>query len=227
MYAADPESPIRRAPIQPLTVRAPAGPAPPTDVASWRGGGFTPKIVSRAPARAPARAVTRRAASVAPKSTRPSVGNSATGTVAPVAAPAPPPMSVEDWLAQDTTWKSQQDQFNKAWSDYQAQALQSENQYRTGYTADVNKLKTARTQAGQELESDFASRALLGSGIYAKAYTDYVNDYDARQKALDTGLSDFLANLTSQKQNYKSEQDLSLEKAKQDAINRRAASLGL
>ena len=68
---------------------------------------------------------------------------------------------------------------------------------------------------------------MLGSGLYAKAYTDYTTDYDNRQKQLDTGLSDFLANLLSQTNNYKSEQDIVSEKAKQDAIARRAASMGV
>lgn len=212
MYAADNEG----VGYKPVTLSAPSTPSP--DRNSWGTTGFTTKRATSA--------VKRRAAA-APKTTRPSVGNSSSGTVAPIATPTAAPMSVDDWLAQDTTYKSQQDQLAKAWSDYQAQALQSENQYRTGYTADADKLKTARTQAGSELESDYAARGLLGSGIYAKAYTDYVNDYDARQKALDTGLSDFLANLTSQKQNYKSDQDLQAEKAKNDAINRRAAGLGI
>ena len=39
--------------------------------------------------------------------------------------------------------------------------------------------------------------------------------------------ADFLANLLSQTNNYKSEQDIASEKAKLDAIARRAASLGV
>lgn len=227
MYAADNERATQSS-FQALVDRSPRVVAPPGPAPSFQRNygsvGFTPKKAVKKTSSA----ASRRAATIAPaRSSRPSVGNTATGTVAPIATPAPPPMSIDDWLAQDTSFKSQTDQLAKAWADYQAQSLQSENQYRTGYTQDADRLGKARTLAGQELESDFAGRGLLGSGIYAKAYTDYQNDYNDRQKALETGLGDFLANLASQKQNYKSDQDLQSEKAKQDAINRRAANLGI
>lgn len=154
----------------------------------------------------------------------PTVGSSATGTISPTAPMQP---NVDEWLANDVAYKTQSDQLAKAWADYQAQSKQTENQYRTDYTSKQSELGKTRELAGQELEADYASRGMLGSGLYAKAYTDYSTDYDNRQKQLDTGLSDFLANLLAQTNNYKSEQDIAAEKAKQDAIARRAASMGV
>ena len=152
----------------------------------------------------------------------PAVGSNSTGAISPTAPVQP---NVDEWLANDVAYKTQSDQLAKAWADYQAQSKQTEGQYRTDYTSKQAELGKTRELAGQELESDYASRGMLGSGLYAKAYTDYTTDYDNRQKQLDTGLSDFLANLLAQTNNYKSEQDIASEKAKQDAIARRAASM--
>ncbi len=154
----------------------------------------------------------------------PAVGSNSTGAISPTAPVQP---NVDEWLANDVAYKTQSDQLAKAWADYQAQSKQTEGQYRTDYTSKQAELGKTRELAGQELESDYASRGMLGSGLYAKAYTDYTTDYDNRQKQLDTGLSDFLANLLAQTNNYKSEQDIASEKAKQDAIARRAASMGV
>lgn len=154
----------------------------------------------------------------------PAVGSNSTGAISPTAPVQP---NVDEWLANDVAYRTQSNQLAKAWADYQAQSKQTENQYRTDYTSKQSELGKTRELAGQELEADYASRGMLGSGLYAKAYTDYSTDYDNRQKQLDTGLSDFLANLLSQTNNYKSEQDIVSEKAKQDAIARRAASMGV
>lgn len=154
----------------------------------------------------------------------PAVGSSNTGVISPTAPVAP---NVDEWLANDVAYKSQSDQLQKAWADYQAQSRQGENQYRTDYTAKLNELDKSREIGQKELESDYAARGMIGSGLYTKAFTDFSNDYDNRQKNLDTGLSDFLANLLTQSQNYKSEQEIAAEKAKQDAIARRAATLGI
>lgn len=154
----------------------------------------------------------------------PAVGSNSTGAISPTAPVQP---NVDEWLANDVAYKTQSDQLAKAWADYQAQSKQTEGQYRTDYTSKQAELGKTRELAGQELEADYASRGMLGSGLYAKAYTDYTTDYDNRQKQLDTGLSDFLANLLAQTNNYKSEQDIVAEKAKQDAIARRAASMGV
>lgn len=155
------------------------------------------------------------------------VGSNAGGVVAPMAAPPAPPMSIEDWLAGDSAFKSQEDLLAKALADYQAQRQMQEAQYTTDYTANANKLKTNRTEAFSGLEDDYAGRGLLTSGLYAKAFQDLTNDYDQRQAALDTDKSNFLANLALAQQNFVSEQDAVKEKAKQEALARRAAQYGV
>lgn len=186
-----------------------------------------PKTASAPLAKAPAKttpAAPISAKKIPNRATGPSVGSSPTGVISPTAPVAP---SVDEWLANDAAYQSQASALEKAWADYQAQSGQSADQYKTDYASKVDELGKTRALAGQDLESDYASRGMLNSGLYAKAFNDYSTEYDNRQKQLATGLSDFLANLATQSQNYKSEQDLTSEKAKQDAIARRAASLGL
>lgn len=159
------------------------------------------------------------------------VSNTSNGTIAPIAAPAPPPApvtpSVDDWLAGDATYKTQTDALSKAWKDYENSKTLQTNQYNTDYTGNTQKLGEAKIQAGTDLADDYASRGVVTSGMYGKAYTDYLKNYADRQKGLDTNKSDFLANLTNAEGIYKGSQDVTGAKAKQDAINRRASKYDL
>lgn len=152
------------------------------------------------------------------------VGSNSVGSISPTAPSAP---TIDEWLASDTAYKSASDQLAKALADYKAQASNSENQYRADYTNKIADLSKARDLGMKELEADFASRGMLGSGLYAQAYNDGLTSWNNRQRDLDKGLADFLTNLATQTNNFQSEQQITSEKAKQDAIARRAASLGL
>lgn len=193
------------------------GPAPAGFVGPTVGSPKKTPIPLKTTPTAPTNKITNRASG-------PVVGSNNTGVISPTAPVNP---TVDDWIAGDTAYKSQSDQLAKAWADYQAQQGIAEGQYRNTYTNDTNALATTKEAAAKALEDDYASRGLLGSGLYAGAYNDFQTDYGNRQKALDTGLSDFLSNLALQGQNFKSEQDIATEKARQDALARRAASIGL
>lgn len=142
--------------------------------------------------------------------------------------PEPPkPPSIEDWLAGDTTWLSTQDAMKKALADYQAEMERNKAQYQTEYDMNVSNLGQSRETALTDLENDYAGRGLLNSGLYADSTSQLMSDYDARQAALESGRSNFLADVLAQFQNFQSEQELARTSAKQDAINRRAQKFGL
>lgn len=194
------------------------------------GGGKAPLQIKRTAAPVKRTSTYRPAAPVAPRVSNPAprVGNTSTGAIAPVTQPPPPSApSIEDFLAGDTTFKSQNDALSKAWADYQNQQKLQTDQYETGYKTNVEDLGKQKVLDEAALNDDYASRGLSASGLFAKAYTDFLNDYANKQKQLDTSRSDFLANLNTAGQNYKSDSDLQLERARQDAINRRAAQYGV
>lgn len=146
---------------------------------------------------------------------------------APKPPPPPKPPSVSQWLAGDTAYASQQDALKKAISDYIAQMNQQKGQYNTEFQTNIGNLGDSEQVATNDLQNDYASRNMLNSGVYAKAYSDLQGDYDKRQAALEQGKSDFIANLQTGKQNFTTDNNLQLQKARQDAINRRAEKFNL
>lgn len=156
------------------------------------------------------------------------VGSNRSGHISSFAAPAPPPAppSLEQFSAKDSTYQNQLSALKKALADYMAQQGQAQTQYLTGYTSDLDTLKQNRTQGLGDLENDYASRGLLQSGLYADSLSDLNTDYDKRQSALEQAKAAFLANQGSDLTNFKSEQQITQQRALQEAAARRAAQYG-
>jgi hypothetical protein len=221
----------------PLAVKAPPS-VPASLVGPFGVSGFSPApskkstLVTRSKATTPVKAPAPRQSTPAPKKSSGSVGSSRSGSIMP-SAPAPTtpppagPPSIDEFLAGDSAYKSQSDAFAKAWADYQNQAKLQTDQYGIQYDTNTKQLAQDQTEASTNLNDDYASRGLLNSGVFAKAFSDLQNQYADKQKGLDTAKSDFLANLASAQGNFQSDQDLQNQKAKQDAINRRAAQYGV
>jgi len=226
MYAYEGEGP------RPSVV-APAGPAPSFGVSGFSpgaktGGGRQPiqiRRISRAPApkKAPARYTP-----ASPSRPPARVGSGPTGAIAPVTQPpAPAPPSVDEWLAGDSTFQGQNNALSKAWADYQNNAKLQTDQYTGQYNTNKDQLGKQKTQDFGALQDDYASRGLMTSGLWAKANTDFENDYSTKFGNLDTAKADFLSNLLAAQQGFQSDQQVQTDKARQDAINRRAAQYGL
>lgn len=151
------------------------------------------------------------------------IGGGSYGSVAPPVAPP----SLESFLAGDTAWMSQQDQFAKALKDYETEMNRQKSVYETDYNASLDDLGVSKEAALGDLEGDFAGRGLLNSGLYADSMAQLEADYLARQTGLETGRSNFLSELTSAFTDFQSEQELATQRARQEAANRRAAKYGL
>lgn len=151
------------------------------------------------------------------------VGTSSTGQVSTMAAPAP---SIEAFLGSDASYQAQVAALNKALADYQAQMGTQQNQYNTNYASNIAQLGQDRTVGLADQQNDYTGRGLLHSGLYGKAAGDLNTQFDTRQSDLARARADFLANLGLDFNNFRSEQNLTQQKAKQDAIARRAAQYG-
>lgn len=129
------------------------------------------------------------------------------------------------YLTNDTTYQSQTAAINKALSDYQAQELQQENSYNTGYAQNRAGLQEQQRIGGINQDEDFGSRGMIRSGLYATDKTDFLSDYARQNSQLDQQRNDYLLNLHQGLNNYNTSQNLALQQAKQDAMNRRAIGL--
>lgn len=147
-------------------------------------------------------------------------------TSVPKTNPNPVAPSVASYLQGDTTYLSQLAQLKKAYQQYLATQNNNATQYQNQYNLGLKSLGQDRTNSFQGLMDDYASRGLLNSGVYAKAYSDLQTDYNARQTQLDTQRQSFLADQATNLSNFKGDQTTSMTTAKQDAIARRAAKYG-
>lgn len=134
---------------------------------------------------------------------------------------------INRYLAGDSVYQQQLAALRRALGDYVAQNGQQANQYNTNFAASLNEAKLAERQGLSDQANDFASRGLYHSGIFANELGRLAGQYQRGQASMQRGRTDYLANLKTDLLNYRAENDLSVQKAKQDAIARRAAKYGL
>ena len=154
---------------------------------------------------------------------RPPVGNTPSGTIArSVPAPPPkPPISIADFISGDNTYQTQSNAYKKALADYAAQMQAEQGKYTGEYNAQVSQLGLDRTQGLEDLQNDFASRGLLTSGVYADAQGDFNKKFDTSLADLSRAKTAYMDDLTTGQTNFSATQKAMLDKAYQDALNRR------
>lgn len=135
--------------------------------------------------------------------------------------------AADKWLAGDTTFQQQLANFNKSKSDYQAQYNRQTGITKRDYSDMIRSLNRQGTQDRVDQQNDFAGRGILKSGVYAKALGDYNTEFNTKMKNLQTGQSDKLGDLSMQRTNFLRQLTLEQQAAKQDALRRRAAKLGI
>lgn len=176
----------------------------------------------------PQRSVSRQPTYNPPRVSRPAVGSTSKGTVAPsVPAPARPPMTLDQWLANDTTFKSSKDAYSRALQDYMTQDTAERSKYDNEYNSSLEKMAQDKTVNQQALNDDYAGRGLLNSGLYANALNEFQNKYSTQQADLERARSAYFGDLNVDKSNFQNQQQLELQKAQQAAAARRTATLGL
>lgn len=147
----------------------------------------------------------------------------------PVAKPGAVPKiaSIEDWLGSETMYKNQIRNFDKAFGDFNADLNLRKGRVNTDFTQSEKTLKDQRVSDLETLKNDFASRGLLTSGLYANELGDYENEFNQQLANLTRGRTESLSNIGRELSNFQSEQNLAKQRAREEAIRRRAAKYGL
>ncbi|HEY6020860.1 MAG TPA: hypothetical protein VIY48_13460 [Candidatus Paceibacterota bacterium] len=157
---------------------------------------------------------------------RPRVGNTSGGVVTSTVPPAPPKFGAA-YLAGDTTYGSQASALQKALQDYAAQYGTGLQNYNTEYTTSLDKLKQDQGLKSTELNDDFASRGLLTSGVYADALNKFNQQYDTQRADLARAKALYEQDALTDKNNFTTQNQLELEKARQAALQRYNDKYGL
>lgn len=137
------------------------------------------------------------------------------------AAPAVDPNA---WKT-DSTYLAQLAALDKALKDYQAQKDDSMNRYNVDFTNRTRDLGIDKGLAQDSNYNDYASRGMYHSGLMVDATGKLLDMFSRRQGDMETAKANYLAGLNTDFTNFQSEQDLTRQKAQQDAIARAAAGI--
>ena len=187
--------------------------------------------------------------SVAPYSLGGSVGGAQT-----MAAPAPaPPMSEADWLAGDQSYARQMAALKAALDNFIADQGAQTTRYNTDFNEGIKQLgwmgrpgaegtndwestggnwneqdlNTASGRAFNSQLNDFASRGILQSSLFGTARNDLQRSLNDQLGSVVTGRRNFLDDLTRQRTSYTQENENAGRSAREEALARMAAQIGL
>lgn len=147
---------------------------------------------------------------------------------APPAATNPGPIqSIEQYLGGDTGYQQQIRSFNQALQDFLADVTRRRGTLETDYGTSQKAMNDQREMDLDKIKDDYGARGLGRSGLYADAVGDYETEFGTRMSELERRQKEALAGLTQEEGNYKSQQELKKQQAREQAIARRAATMGL
>lgn len=135
--------------------------------------------------------------------------------------------ATQKYLAGDTTYQQQLADFQRSKADYEANYKRQAGILGRDYAESKRSLNRQGAQDRMDQQNDFAGRGILRSGVFAKALGDYNTEFNSRMKALTTGLTDQTGDLAAQRKSFISQLQTEINNARQDAIRRRAARLGI
>lgn len=168
-------------------------------------------------------------------------------------APAAPPMSEADWLAGDQSYIRQMAALKAALDNFIADQGAQTTRYNTDFNDGIRQLgwsgrpaaegsnpwdsaggswnetdlNTASGRAFTNQLNDFASRGLLQSSLFGTARNDLSRSLNDQLSSVVTGRRNFLDDLARQRTSYTQENENSGRSAREEALARMAASIGL
>lgn len=155
----------------------------------------------------------------------PPSGN-APGRVAEVKPPPKPP-SVGRFLNRDTGYQQQLRDLARTFSDFEADVTRRRGGLKTETAESRRALGQQRGKDLEALEEDFGSRGLVRSGLYAGAVGDYESEFGERMTDLESRLKEALAQLEQERGQFGGKQKAERQRAREQAIRRRAEKYGL
>ena len=167
-----------------------------------------------------------------------SVGSNPTGRISatrsvpkpakPAKKPAKPKyLTPEQWLAGDTTYLGQKKDLASALAAYKNRNQLEGSNYTTNYNVQKKQLDRDRLAAAASLRSDYASRGLLGSSMMGTAETGFTNDWTSRFTDMSNKKNQYTTNLANDLTDFTSTNTAALDKAQQDALQRRLLKYNL
>ncbi len=143
----------------------------------------------------------------------------------PVKKPTIP--DIATYLGGDTAYQNAVRAGKASLADFLSEMTRRRGEAGTQFDQTLGSMNRDRTQQLEDLKNEFASRGLIQSGLYGEEQGRFQQQFTEQMNALRQQQSALLADLLSQEQNYKRENQQSLEVAKQQALARRASKYSI
>jgi len=147
----------------------------------------------------------------------------------PVPTVSPPPRapSVPAYLSGDDVYQQALRGGKRSLKDFLSDLTRRRGEAGTNFTQTTETLERDRGLQLERLKDEFASRGLLHSGLYAEEQGRFQQDFQTQLAQLTQANKQLLADLLSQETNFRREQQLAMEIARQEALARRAAEFNI
>ncbi len=145
-------------------------------------------------------------------------GGGGGGNYKPPKPPKPP--SLKSYLAKDSTYQQAVRGGKRSLADFLSELGRRRGESVTQFNQTRGSMERDRVQQLDDLKQEFASRGLIQSGLYGQEQGNFQKKFTEQLTALQQQQASLLADLLSQQTNYKRENDLALEAARQEAILR-------
>lgn len=139
----------------------------------------------------------------------------------------PKPQTLAQYLAGDVTYKQQLADLNRELAAYKANYTRQNQVTTRNFDTTQRQMNQQAAIDRMNQQYDFAGRGVLHSGVFAKALGDYNTDFNTKVNNLVQGKNDTLAQSKADLGDFNRQITLQQNAAKQDAIRRRQAQLGI
>jgi hypothetical protein len=154
-------------------------------------------------------------------------GRSSSGGGGGNAVKTPSVPSINAYLGTDSAYQDVLRGGKQTLQDFLSDLARRRGEAGTQFTTTTQGMERDRTQQLEDLQNEFASRGLIQSGLYADEQGNFQQKFTEQMQALQQQQAALMADLLSQETNFKREQALALEKAKQDALARRSSKYNI
>lgn len=162
-----------------------------------------------------------------PPPQRPTQSGRIQSVTQPKPKPKPKPPGIKEWLAGDEVYQQSQRASQRTLQDFLSELTRRRGESKTSFTQAQEQMERDRERQLAELRDEFASRGLIHSGIYGREQGEFQEQFQTQAEQLEQSQQQLLADILAQETNFRREQELAREMARQEALQRRAARFDL
>ena len=154
-------------------------------------------------------------------------GGNGVGSSKPPKATKPAIPSMQAYLGSDSVYQDYLRGSKRTLADYLSELGRRRGEAGTQFNDTKASMERDRLQQLDDLKNEYASRGLINSSLYGEEQGKFQQQYMSQLEALQKQQTGLLADLLSQQTNFTREQELSNERARQEALARRVAKYNI